>query len=99
MEPNGRAVLVGLLEPVQPAAGTESCTIVSELRQVPTPLEWTATSPGSLSCTVYETFDGLDHLRAAWDEVVLRTSGSIYMTYDWVRLWWKFYGGSAKLKL
>jgi hypothetical protein len=48
---------------------------------------------------VYESFDELDHLRDTWDEVVLRTSGSIYMTYDWVRVWWMFYGESAKLKL
>jgi CelD/BcsL family acetyltransferase involved in cellulose biosynthesis len=99
VQPNGRGVLVGFMELFQPATGTESCTIMSELRQVRTSLEWTETPPVSLSCTVYETFDGLDYLRDAWDEVVLRTSGSIYMTYDWVRLWWKFYGGSAKLKL
>ena len=61
--------------------------------------EGTATSPAPLSCRVYDTFDGLDHLRDAWDAVVLQTSGSIYMTYDWVRIWWSFYGESAELRL
>ena len=89
----------GAWEPFEPAAVSNMRINMSELDQVRTSLEETATSPVPLSCRVYETFDGLDHLRGAWDEVVLRTSGSIYMTYDWVRLWWKFYGESAELKL
>jgi CelD/BcsL family acetyltransferase involved in cellulose biosynthesis len=53
----------------------------------------------SLSCQVFRDFSGLDYLRAEWDEAVLQAGGSIYMTYDWVRVWWKFYGSSAELRL
>jgi len=52
-----------------------------------------------LSCEVFDTFDGLDHLRRQWDDAVLRAEGSIYMTFDWVRVWWDFYGRSASLRL
>lgn len=72
---------------------------ISELDQARTSPEGTATSPAPLTCRVYDTFDGLDHLRDAWDALVLQTNSSIYMTYDWVRIWWNFYGESAELKL
>jgi CelD/BcsL family acetyltransferase involved in cellulose biosynthesis len=52
-----------------------------------------------LSCQVFRDFSGLDRLRATWDDVVLRSCGSIYMTYDWVRVWWEVYGESAALRL
>lgn len=71
---------------------------MSEFDRTSTSLAKPVPSPATLSCTVYETFDGLDYLRSPWDEVVLQTSKSIYMTYDWVRLWWKFYG-EPELKL
>jgi CelD/BcsL family acetyltransferase involved in cellulose biosynthesis len=52
-----------------------------------------------LSFEVFQDFTGLDRLRTAWDEAVRRAGGSIYMTYDWVRVWWEFYGGAAELRL
>jgi hypothetical protein len=54
---------------------------------------------GQLSCRVFADFAGLDDLRTTWDDAVLRSGGSIYMTYDWVQLWWQFYGKSAELRL
>lgn len=53
----------------------------------------------ALSCEVFDTFEGLDHLRPQWDEAVLRGEGSVYMTFDWLRVWWHFYGGAASLRL
>jgi CelD/BcsL family acetyltransferase involved in cellulose biosynthesis len=52
-----------------------------------------------LSYEVFHDFAGVEHLRAAWDDAVARTGGSVYMTYDWARLWWSFYGRSAALRL
>jgi CelD/BcsL family acetyltransferase involved in cellulose biosynthesis len=52
-----------------------------------------------LGCEVLHDFHGLDHLQPAWDEAVLHAGGSIYMTYDWVRVWWEFYGNHAELRL
>jgi CelD/BcsL family acetyltransferase involved in cellulose biosynthesis len=48
---------------------------------------------------VFRGFTGLDRLRTAWDEAVLQAGGSVYMTYDWVRVWWDFYGRAAELRL
>lgn len=52
-----------------------------------------------LECTLESSFDALDSLRGAWDEAVARLGGSIYMTFDWARLWWQFYGHSQPLRL
>ena len=53
----------------------------------------------AMTCRVFESFAGLDYLRPAWDQACLRAGGSVYMTYDWVRVWWEFYGGGAELRL
>lgn len=52
-----------------------------------------------ISCDLYTDLDGMDRLRDAWDDAVLRTSGSIYMTFDWVSVWWRFYGKAAALRV
>lgn len=52
-----------------------------------------------MTCRVFDSFAGLDYLRPAWDQACLRTGGSVYMTYDWVRVWWEFYGRGAELRL
>lgn len=56
-------------------------------------------SSRTLSCRVFQNFADLDHLRPAWDQACLRAGGSVYMTYDWVRVWWEFYGRGAELRL
>jgi CelD/BcsL family acetyltransferase involved in cellulose biosynthesis len=55
--------------------------------------------PAPLTCTVFHDFAGLDVLRTQWDEAVLRAGSTIYMTFDWLRTWWAFYGSSAELRL
>jgi len=52
-----------------------------------------------LTCRVFRSFADLDHLRLAWDEACLKARGSVYMTYDWLRVWWQFYGEDAELRL
>src|SRR3954469_15641484 len=52
-----------------------------------------------LTCRVLRSFADLDHLRIAWDEACLKARGSVYMTYDWLRVWWQFYGEGAELRL
>lgn len=52
---------------------------------------------GSLCCQIYSSFEGLDSLRTAWDDAVLAFNGSVYMTFDWCRIWWQFYGLGKRL--
>ena len=48
---------------------------------------------------LFRDFADLDYLRTHWDQACLRAGGSVYMTYDWLRVWWEFYGGGAELRL
>ncbi len=55
--------------------------------------------PERLRCRIETSFDGLDSLREQWDRTVLALGGTLYMSYDWSRLWWQFYGANKDLRL
>jgi CelD/BcsL family acetyltransferase involved in cellulose biosynthesis len=52
-----------------------------------------------LAIQVEDGFEGLDALRSEWDQAVQDMKGPIYMTYDWARTWWRFYGTGRNLRL
>jgi CelD/BcsL family acetyltransferase involved in cellulose biosynthesis len=56
-------------------------------------------SKDHLKCRCETAFDGLETLRACWDDTVLRLGGSIYMSYDWCQTWWQFYGQGKELRI
>jgi CelD/BcsL family acetyltransferase involved in cellulose biosynthesis len=65
------------------------------------PDEFRSNRPGGdgFSFVVQSSFQGLDHLRVAWDDAVVRLGGTIYMSYDWCRTWWEFYGEGKELRV
>jgi len=54
---------------------------------------------GELDCRIETSFENLDKLRPIWDEAVVRMGGTIYMSYDWCRIWWEFYGAGKQLRV
>ena len=52
-----------------------------------------------LACTVHSSFQELEPFRQAWDDAVVRLGGSVYMTFDWCRVWWQFYGDPNSLRI
>lgn len=52
-----------------------------------------------LKCRIETTFESVENLRAIWDEAVIRLGGTIYMSFDWARIWWEFYGGGKELRI
>ncbi len=57
------------------------------------------TPSAALAATVVSTFDNTEICREEWDQFVLRAGGDIYLSYDWCRLWWQFYGGTRQLAI
>jgi CelD/BcsL family acetyltransferase involved in cellulose biosynthesis len=51
------------------------------------------------TCQVATSFAELTLSRQDWDDAVVRLGGTIYLTYDWVRTWWDFYGDGHELRL
>lgn len=52
-----------------------------------------------LGCRLATTFASTGQFPADWDYAVTRSNGSIYMTYDWLRIWWQFHGTGKGLRL
>jgi CelD/BcsL family acetyltransferase involved in cellulose biosynthesis len=52
-----------------------------------------------LKMRVETDFVALEELRELWDETMLELGGSIYMSYDWSRTWWEFYGARKQLRI
>jgi CelD/BcsL family acetyltransferase involved in cellulose biosynthesis len=48
---------------------------------------------------VFTSFDGLSPLQPEWDELVESVDASIFLTYDWCQIWWKYYGQGRDLRL
>jgi hypothetical protein len=55
--------------------------------------------PPQLVGSFVSSFEQLTEIRENWDEAVIALKGSIYMSYDWVRTWWEFYGANHTLRL
>src|SRR5690349_21801716 len=52
-----------------------------------------------LKCRIETAFAPQDPLRSEWDRLALALVSPIYMSYDWVRLWWMYYGGNGELRV
>lgn len=78
---------------------TDKAPFTPSVRPVAAPWPTDSQSPGELTCSLHTSFEGLDSLRENWDEAVSRLGGSIYMTYDWLKTWWEFYGRGMQLRL
>lgn len=48
---------------------------------------------------VYSSFEKLDNVRKVWDDFVLNTSADIFLTFDWCKVWWQYYGKGRDLRV
>ena len=46
---------------------------------------------------VLRDFGACEPLREEWDRLMLDLGADVYMTFDWCRTWWKYYGGGRQL--
>jgi CelD/BcsL family acetyltransferase involved in cellulose biosynthesis len=49
--------------------------------------------------TVSDSFEFAGVAREEWDGLVQDIGGDIYVTYDWLRIWWRHYGENRRLRL
>lgn len=52
---------------------------------------------GKLSLKIMNSFAELGISAKEWDEFVEKLNAPVYMSYDWCRIWWEFYGGGKEL--
>lgn len=46
---------------------------------------------------VSSDFDELADMQGEWDKFIESIKGEIFLTYDWCRIWWKYYGKGREL--
>jgi Acetyltransferase (GNAT) domain len=52
-----------------------------------------------ITYSVYSSFQEIADLQVEWDSFVEAVGGDIYLTYDWCRIWWEFYGEKRHLRI
>jgi len=48
---------------------------------------------------IYTSFGELEARQEEWDEFVESTGSDIFLTFDWCRIWWKYYGRNRDLRV
>lgn len=52
-----------------------------------------------LRMEVYHSFDELERFHEQWDHLAQSAGSEIFLTFDWCRIWWKYYGDDRELKI
>ena len=53
----------------------------------------------NISYSFYTSFDEITALQEEWDSFIESVNGDIYLTFDWCRVWWQFYGKKRLLRI
>lgn len=52
-----------------------------------------------ISYKIFDSFEKLENMREEWDNFVLESGSTVYMTFDWCKTWWEFYGSKKELSV
>lgn len=61
-----------------------------------------ATGPpvtADLPVRVVTTPGEFDALEAVWNELLERSEATVFQSFEWLRAWWKYFGGSRRLRI
>lgn len=64
-----------------------------------TPPAWTNFGKLHIETQVFKSFDELLQMQQEWDNFVEAVGGEVFLTFDWCRVWWKYYGEKRKLRI
>jgi hypothetical protein len=48
---------------------------------------------------IFNSFENAKDLKEEWDDFVEKIGLEIFMTFDWLRTWWKYYGHKRRIKI
>jgi CelD/BcsL family acetyltransferase involved in cellulose biosynthesis len=51
----------------------------------------------ALQVEVYENFEDIRKLQPEWDAFMESVDAEIFLSFDWCRIWWKYYGRKRRL--
>ncbi len=47
----------------------------------------------------FDSFKDIENLKEDWDRCVLECNSPVYMTFDWCKTWWDFYGDKMTISI
>lgn len=53
----------------------------------------------ALDHEVHRSFEAMSDMGAEWDAFVERCDGDLYASFDWCRIWWRYYGDGRSLEV
>lgn len=53
----------------------------------------------TIAMEIFDEFETLSAIQPQWDDFIENVDGGIFLSYDWCRLWWKYYGQNRDLKI
>lgn len=53
----------------------------------------------TLQVDVYKNFDDISALQPEWDAFMESVDAEIFLSFDWCRVWWKYYGKKRQLAI
>lgn len=72
------------------------CRLMDLINQVSSSRPATA---DTLHTELFTSFDDISIPHSEWDEFIESVGGEIFLTYDWCRTWWKYYGDGRQLMI
>jgi len=51
----------------------------------------------NLQLQIYDDFESLRNMQSEWDAFMEAVDAEIFLSFDWCRIWWKYYGKKRKL--
>ncbi len=63
------------------------------------PDQETEAGPEGIEVQIYSSFEELVPMQQEWDDFVESVAGDVYLTFDWCRVWWEFYGRNRHLRI
>ncbi len=73
-------------------------SVTAPLSEAPSGVRLVEDEP-SLSLRVFTSFEDARTIVPAWDRLIDRLDGSLYMTARWCEIWWRHYGTGRELRL
>jgi CelD/BcsL family acetyltransferase involved in cellulose biosynthesis len=52
-----------------------------------------------LTVRVVTTAEGFDALETDWNSLLERSDATVFQSYEWLRTWWKYFGGERELRI
>jgi hypothetical protein len=53
----------------------------------------------ALVVQIYDNFEAIAEWQKDWDSFMEEMNAEIFLTYDWCKIWWKYYGKGRELKI